>query len=203
MRLEPVILGPPPAPGQGQPVAIYPSAPSVSADDDLDPSELNGPGRTGLIVGVVSAMLVLATAGAAYLTLGREGLREAQAPPSIAPAAPPAPAQSPEPATAPSAPPPAQASAPPPEPVAPQAALRPPDPPSSPPDPPERIEPPPQVSVPPPPPRPVQEPAAPVIDMGRVDSELVPPSTEGLSPPRRIQTIRIVVENDRELLPNR
>jgi hypothetical protein len=35
--------------------------------------------------------------------------------------------------------------------------------------------------------------------MGEVSSELVPPVTDGLSPPRRIPTLRIVVENDREL----
>ena len=35
--------------------------------------------------------------------------------------------------------------------------------------------------------------------MGDVSSELVPPSTEGLTPARRVSTTRIRVENDREI----
>jgi hypothetical protein len=35
--------------------------------------------------------------------------------------------------------------------------------------------------------------------MGAVSTELVPPSTDGLSPARRIATTRIIVENDREV----
>jgi hypothetical protein len=35
--------------------------------------------------------------------------------------------------------------------------------------------------------------------MGAVSTELVPPATDGLSPPRRIATTRIIVENDREV----
>ncbi len=35
--------------------------------------------------------------------------------------------------------------------------------------------------------------------MGAISTELVPPSTEGLSPARRVSTIRIIVENDREI----
>jgi hypothetical protein len=35
--------------------------------------------------------------------------------------------------------------------------------------------------------------------MGAVSTELVPPSTDGLSPARRISTTRIIVENDREV----
>jgi hypothetical protein len=42
-------------------------------------------------------------------------------------------------------------------------------------------------------------PAAAPVDMGRIDSDLVPPTTEGLSPARRVQTIPIRVENDREV----
>jgi hypothetical protein len=41
---------------------------------------------------------------------------------------------------------------------------------------------------------------APRIDMGGVDSDLIPPSTEGLNPPRRVQAIRIRVENDKEVI---
>ena len=35
--------------------------------------------------------------------------------------------------------------------------------------------------------------------MGAVSTELVPPTTDGLSPARRIATTRIIVENDREV----
>jgi hypothetical protein len=35
--------------------------------------------------------------------------------------------------------------------------------------------------------------------MGAVSTELVPPSTDGLSPARRIATTRIIVENDKEV----
>ncbi|MGL4636880.1 MAG: hypothetical protein ACRCWF_12930 [Beijerinckiaceae bacterium] len=35
--------------------------------------------------------------------------------------------------------------------------------------------------------------------MGQVSTELVPPTTDGLSPARRISTIRIIVENDQEV----
>jgi hypothetical protein len=35
--------------------------------------------------------------------------------------------------------------------------------------------------------------------MGNVSTQLVPPSTEGLTPARKITTIRILVENDREV----
>ncbi len=35
--------------------------------------------------------------------------------------------------------------------------------------------------------------------MGDISSELVPPSTDGLTPARRVSTIRILVENDREI----
>ncbi len=36
--------------------------------------------------------------------------------------------------------------------------------------------------------------------MGEVSTELVPPTTDGLSPARRISTIRIIVENDKEIV---
>jgi hypothetical protein len=39
--------------------------------------------------------------------------------------------------------------------------------------------------------------------MGEVSTELVPPTTDGLSPARRISTIRIIVENDREIVAPR
>jgi hypothetical protein len=39
--------------------------------------------------------------------------------------------------------------------------------------------------------------------MGAVSDELIAPQTEGLSPARRVQSIRIVVENDREVQPRR
>ncbi len=44
-------------------------------------------------------------------------------------------------------------------------------------------------------------PAGSGVDMANVDGDLVPPSTEGLSPARRVPTIRIMVDNDREIAP--
>jgi hypothetical protein len=41
------------------------------------------------------------------------------------------------------------------------------------------------------------------VSMGVVSDELVAPQTDGLTPARRVQTIRIVVENDREVTPRR
>jgi hypothetical protein len=52
----------------------------------------------------------------------------------------------------------------------------------------------------PPPPSPV-EPGD--KSMGEVSTELVPPTTDGLSPARRISTIRIIVENDKEIVAPR
>ncbi len=49
-----------------------------------------------------------------------------------------------------------------------------------------------------PPPSPTIEPGD--KSMGEVSTELVPPTTDGLSPARRISTIRIIVENDREVV---
>jgi hypothetical protein len=43
-------------------------------------------------------------------------------------------------------------------------------------------------------------PSAPV-SMGDVSSELVPPSTDGLSPARRISTTRILLDGDKEIRP--
>lgn len=48
-------------------------------------------------------------------------------------------------------------------------------------------------------PAPGAPPSIPAVDMAHVDNDLVAPSTEGLTPARRIATIRIVVENDREV----
>jgi hypothetical protein len=39
--------------------------------------------------------------------------------------------------------------------------------------------------------------------MGDVSTELVPPTTDGLSPARKISTIRIIVENDKEIVAPR
>ncbi len=39
--------------------------------------------------------------------------------------------------------------------------------------------------------------------MGDISTELVPPTTDGLSPPRKVNAIRIIVENDREVVAPR
>jgi hypothetical protein len=39
------------------------------------------------------------------------------------------------------------------------------------------------------------------VSMGEVSSELVPPSTDGLSPARRISTTRILLDGDKEVRP--
>jgi hypothetical protein len=52
-----------------------------------------------------------------------------------------------------------------------------------------------------PPPSPTIEPGD--KSMGEISTELVPPTTDGLSPARKISTIRIIVENDREVVAPR
>jgi hypothetical protein len=141
LRLQPVMLGPPPDASPGD----------VTAADDIDPAELRGRPRTGLVSGIMAAMAVLATAGAAYWTL-RPTDEDMPAPPR------------------------------------PPAAARP------------AVEAAP-VAATPAAPVPAPVPAAPGVDMANVDADLVPPSTEGLSPARRIRTIRIMVDNDREIAP--
>jgi hypothetical protein len=142
LRLQPVVLGPPPDP----------KAVDVTAADDIDPIEYREKPRTGLFAGVIAALAVLSTVGAAYWTLRPIEDAALPAPPVPNTAAPAAPVLPSAPVT--------------------QAEERP------------VITPVPQASP---------------VDMARVDSDLVPPSTEGLTPARRIQTIRIVVENDREI----
>jgi hypothetical protein len=142
LRLQPVVLGPPPG-----------ADTVVTADDDLSPAELGSRPRTGLFAGIAAVAVVAAMAGVAFVAL-REPPEQAGVPPPVPaasqPAAPPAPST----------------------PVA--------------------VTPSPPFEVAP-------SPAAAPVDMGRVDSDLVPPATEGLSPARRIQTIPIRVENDREV----
>jgi hypothetical protein len=139
LRLQPVMLGPPPEPGATE---------SVTPADDIDPVEYRDKPKTGLIAGVIAGLAVLATTGAAYWTL--RPVEDAVVAVPAVPAPLPVPSLS----------------------AAPAPRL---DPPS------------------------VTSPAAPPVDMARVDSDLVPPSTEGLTPARRISTIRIVVENDKEV----
>jgi hypothetical protein len=52
-----------------------------------------------------------------------------------------------------------------------------------------------------PPPLPPVEPGD--KSMGEISTELVPPTTDGLSPARKISTIRIIVENDLEIVAPR
>ncbi len=37
--------------------------------------------------------------------------------------------------------------------------------------------------------------------MGQVSDELIAPTTDGLSPPRKVNAVRIVVDGDREIRP--
>jgi hypothetical protein len=163
LRLQPVMLGPPPGAQAG----------GVSAEDDLDPAELRPKGRAGRMAAFAAAALVLATAGAAYMVLrSREPLMV------DAPAADKPPATT---LAAPDRPPTNQQS------QTPEAARQVPP-----------VDAAPQQAAPAQPP--AQAPGASAgLDMGSIESDLVPPSTEGLSPARRIQTIVIRVENDREL----
>jgi hypothetical protein len=143
LRLQPVMLGPPPEQ----------HAVDVTAEDDIDPAEYGEKPRTGLFAGIVAAIAVMATVGAAYWTLRpvedtpftQLPTPQASAPAVLAPLPVPSLAPLEVPAVA------------------------------------------------------ASSPAAP-IDMGRVDSDLIPPSTEGLTSARRISTIRIQVENDREVI---
>jgi hypothetical protein len=177
LRLQPVVLGPPPGlEGRG-----------VSAADDLDPAELRPKGRAGRLAALAAAALVLATSGAAYVILSGRDRPAADLPPEVRPpaetlAAPtlpapglPAPDQA-MPTPEPMRPPPAQEASPPQAPTSQAAAAA-------------------QTGA-----QTAQGAGAQAgVDMGNVESDLVPPSTEGLSPARRIRTIRITVENDREL----
>jgi hypothetical protein len=152
-RLQPVVLGPPPEPGDV----------GASYDDDLDPAELQRSSPVGRLMATVAiTAVVLATgAGAWWLTV--------RATPSLV-------------ATTPAAPQPAAAA---PPPVSPP--LR------------ESTAP----TVEEPPSTPAQAPQPRTVDMADVGSDLIAPSTEGLSPARKVQAIRIIVENDRELQPLR
>jgi hypothetical protein len=145
LRLQPVMLGPPPDP----------NAVGASSEDDLDPTQLRRSSATGRTFAVVATVVLLAAgAGGAYVFLGRPtpGVDE----PRIPTEAPPAAAVAPQP----------------PE-QAPSAA----------------------VSAPP---APAPQPS-PAVDMAEIGTDLVAPSTEGLSPARKVQSIRIVVDKDREL----
>jgi hypothetical protein len=137
-RLQPVVLGPPPEAGPAD----------VTAADDIDLQELRGKPRTGLYAGVMAALAIGATVGAAWWTLRPQEDQAGSPPPAIQSIAPPA------------------------------APIT--------------------VAEPPPPVVPAEP-----VDMARIDGELVPPTTDGLSPARRIPTIRIVVENDREIIAPR
>jgi hypothetical protein len=162
LRLQPVLLGPPPEN----------DAVDVTSADDLDPSEFRGHPKTGLIAGIIAGIAVLSTAGAAYWTLRPVD----DLPPMAAPALP-GPTQAgptqagPTQAGLAQIPAPVSAS---PISTAPAVAFGP--------------------AAAPGLPAPAGQ-----LDMARIDSDLVPPATDGLSPARRIATIRIMVENDREV----
>jgi hypothetical protein len=181
LRLQPVILGPPPTS----------DIRDATADDDLDLRELNPRWNTGLIMGLAAFVVVLVTAGTAYLFLSGRNPEVAALPPVIQAA--------PEPLKQPAASPAEVAVqntvANPPVPDPPPVAVPAPAPVV------EAVAPSVTPSTPLPSPQQVAKPPTEALDMGLVSSELVPPTTDGLSPPRRVQAIRILVENDRELPP--
>ncbi len=154
LRLQPVVLAPPPDPD------------GVTAADDLDLRDLDDGKRVSRLAGVLAAVVVALTAAAAYFVLSAPTDHPAETPIARPASPPPAtPASPPVAIVAPTAPPAAPALAPP----APSAA----------------------------------PPTAPAVDMADVGDELIPPSTEGLAPARRVQAVRIIVENDREVVPAR
>jgi hypothetical protein len=178
LRLQPVVLGPPPDP----------SFRDVSAEDDLDLRDLAPTRNTGLIAGLAAACIALTAAGVAYFMLS-SGDRASKPPPAIIQASPEPLKQAPPQAEIEAAKPVTEAAAP--VPVA-----------SSP------ATPVPQNGAT----SASQTSATDIIsvtapsenpEMGGIQSELVPPQTDGLSPARRVQAIRIRVENDQELLPAR
>jgi hypothetical protein len=203
-RLQPTVLPPPPGDdtysdmGAG---TVPPSSPASASDDILpDMSEQLETGRKRSLI--VLASLVVLIGGATLGSLMWFATPPATTPepaPQVAQPTTPAPAPAPTPAapqtvTAPPAPPVLRSVQPEPQPQV--AAVPPPAAPAEPVAVPPSL--PPAAALTPPPVQPVPE-----VSMGAVSDELIAPQTEGLTPARRVQSVRIVVENDREVTPQR
>ncbi len=185
LKLQPTVLPPPPA--DNAPSTPY----GASHEDDLDlgiEADAYARRRQWLLAAAGVAIAIAGTVG--YLAFGPVSAPQPTAvsrPPAVvvSPPAEPAPAAPvvavPTAPAAPAAPPSAEIA------VAPPAT-------------PSVVAP---VTVPPvvaAPPAPVA--AAPAdTSMGQVSDELVPPSTDGLSPPRKVNAVRIIVDGDREIRP--
>ena len=180
LRLQPTVLPPPPE------ESAAPAAIGASHEDDLDLGlDADDYARRRQWLLAAAGVAIAIAGGVAYLAFGPVQPQRPEAvvrpPPAVvAPPANPPPAA---PVVAAPAPPPAATPAPPPV-VAPVAV-------------------PPVVAAPPAaPPSPAPVAAAPAdTSMGQVSDELVAPSTDGLSPPRKVNAVRIVVEGDREIRP--
>jgi hypothetical protein len=148
LRLQPVLLGPPPDPNRI----------NVSPEDDIDPAEFGTRSWVGKLAAAAAVAFVLGTAGLAYYVyVGRDAasLESTIAPPAVPIATKPELPRADAPvATSP-----------------PVAAITP-----------ELVR-----------------TEASRLDMGAVQTDLVPPVTDGLNPPKRVQATRIRVENDREI----
>ncbi len=145
LRLQPVVLPPPPTHETPQPQSLQP----VSAQDDIEPDHSGEVKRSINLRLAMAAMLTGVTLIGGWLAYQRSGSREVVSIPEIK-ALQDAISKTVVPLEAPSH-----------VPVA---------------------------SVP-----------ASETSMGQVSTELVPPTTDGLTPARRINTIRILVENDKEV----
>ena len=170
LRLQPTVLPPPPA-GDGR--AILHGA---SPDDDLDLGlEADDFARRRQLL-LAAAGVAIAIAGTvAFLAFGPSSTEKA-------PVATRPPVEASRPVVV--TPPPTIAPAPTPAPASPPAT------PSAPPSAvaPSIIAPAPQAVTP------LQD-----AGMGQITNELVPPSTDGLSAPRKVNSVRIVVDGDREV----
>jgi hypothetical protein len=175
LKLQPVILPPPPTgvPAEsGALVSDQPVTSGATSDDDLDPALLGGNRKRSFTLPLLLIMLVAIAGGTGWLVFGNRAPGPEASVPTI---------QAPQP-----------------------AELK-----ALPPAPAETAEVPPSPSVPlsvgPVATTPAPPPSSPVADqsMGSAPAELIPPSTEGLAPARKVNATRIIVEDDREVRPTR
>ncbi len=174
LRLQPTVLPPPPEDSAAPPVL------GASHEDDLDLAlEADDYARRRQWL-LAAAGVAIAIAGAVgYLAFG-----PVQGPPPEAVVRPPAVVVAPPADPAPAAP----------------VVAAPAAPPAATPVPPPVVVPPVVVAPPASPPAPVA--SAPAdTSMGQVSDELIAPTTDGLSPPRKVNAVRIVVDGDREIRP--
>jgi hypothetical protein len=151
LRLQPVVLPPPPTHETPEANAL----PPVSAQDDIEPDHSAEIKRARNLRLVMAGVLSVVTISAAFWAYQRSNIRQVAVVPEIK--------ASPD--------------------VMSKTVV-----------PPEAVAQTPVTSVPVPVP-----PVSADASMGQVSTELVAPTTDGLSPARRITTIRILVENDKEV----